>query len=302
MGEMRRRDLSLTEVYDKQASGEVAETYDRIKQALQANVVNFVWRVFATKPQFLEAAWNELEPAVDKGLLEAADGIRALAIEKVREAAPIPDHRPLLEDDLHKATEELRLFLEVNPRLLILVCALRHSWNRGEVGGMRDAIEADRSIPQWHPQVETESSPSGAAKDALGEMVEVLDLPAPNTDYMVLAKWPDYFTKAWTDLRGFVGTEAWHAIGETVDWVSEHAAMSLPTKIHITPDLAKEIGLSDDETKEIGVWIEAFHGLLPWLIVNTSYFWVGINGGVRPLHLAQDAGTPPGEAPDRRAG
>ena len=112
------RELELREVGEADAPPEVTEVYGRIKETLRVSVVNFVWRVFATKPAFLRGVWDQLEPAVDEGFMQAAEGIRALAIERVRAATQVPDHRSLLGDDLFQAVQELRVFLEVNPRLL----------------------------------------------------------------------------------------------------------------------------------------------------------------------------------------
>jgi hypothetical protein len=182
--------------------------------------------------------------------------------------------------------------LEVNPRLLILLCALRRSWHEGEVGGTRPATPAERKVPDWHPEIETASSPRGELKGTLEDMTEVLDLPSPNTDYLALAKWPEYLNTAWLDLRVFVGTEAWQDAATTVDWVAEQSAMALPSKIRVSPKRAAELGLEAREVEEVGTWIEMFHGLLPGLILNTSYFWIGMEGGVRPLNLAQRGEEP----------
>ena len=274
-----RRELELKEIPEKGAPEEVARVYSRIKDTLQANVVNFVWRVFATKPRFLEAVWDQLDPAVDRGFLEAGEAIRALAIERVSEGETVPDHRTLLGGDLHDAVQRLRVFLEVNPRLLILTSALRMSWDQGEIGGLREAVPADRGIPPWHPEIETEDSPSGELKGVFRELVEVLDLPSPNTDYRALALWPDYFTGAWKDLRTFVGTDTWKSTVQTVDWVAKQAAIALPARIEVSPARAADLGLETDEVDEVGQWIGAFDALLPGLIVNTSYLWVGMNGG-----------------------
>ena len=273
------RELELREVGEADAPPEVTEVYGRIKETLRVSVVNFVWRVFATKPAFLRGVWDQLEPAVDEGFMQAAEGIRALAIERVRAATQVPDHRSLLGDDLFQAVQELRVFMEVNPRLLVLMCALRRSWEEGEIGGLRTAVPTERGVPSWQPQVE-EGSPSGAAKRALKEIVEVLDLPAPNTDYRVLAKWPEYFPEAWGALRTFVGTDGWRSLCETVHWVAEEAALALPAKVHVARNDAGALGLqSSEEVEEATAWIETFHRLLPGLIANTSYLWVGLRGG-----------------------
>jgi hypothetical protein len=275
----RRRDLELEEIPEQKASGDVAEIYRDIKDTLRAGVVNFVWRVFATKPKFLEAVWGEVKPAVDTGFMEAAEGIRAAAIERVQAATTVADHRAALGGELHQAVQELRVFLEVNPRLLILLCALKRSWEHGEVGGARDAVPTERGVPDWHPEIAT-TSPSGSeAREAMKELQEFLDLPSPNTDYLALAKWPDYFAEAWRGLRSFVGTDAWREACVTADWMAEQAAVALPARIGVSPDRASEFGLTDEETEEVASWIDAFHGILPGLIVNTSYLWVGLHGG-----------------------
>jgi hypothetical protein len=278
----RRRDLKLQDVGEAGAPGDVAEVYDRIKRTLRVGTVNYVWRVFASKPDFLRAVWDQLEPAVDGGFLEAADGIRAMAIERVREATNIQDHRSVLGDDLERASEQLRVFLEVNPRLLVLLCALRQSWAGTPIQGVRRAEPAPEGAPEWHPEIDAAGT-GGSASKTLKDMQDVLDLPEPNTDYLVLASWPDYLDQAWGELRTFVGTEAWDSAIRGVDLLAEQVALALPAKIDVSPRRAGDLGLSEDEVSEVGEWIEAFHGLLPGLILSTSYFWLGQLGGVTPL-------------------
>ncbi len=281
MAEQRRRDLKLEEVDDNQAPDEVAAIYQRIKDVLQVNVVTSVWRVFATKPKFLGAVWNALEPAVDRGFMEAADGIRALTIERVGEGQKVADHRGLLGGDLGRAVEEFGVFLETNPKTLILLCALRRSWTGQPVGGIREAEPADRGVPRW--QAAPSFGNERAAKDVFEEMTDVLDLPAPSPEYLVLAQWPDYLTGAWADLRSFVGNEAWQKACVTVDWIAEQVALALPARIDISPARADELGLEAGEADEVGTWIEAFHGMLPGQIVNSSFLWIGMFGGRQEL-------------------
>lgn len=281
MAEGRRRDLKLDEVEEGQASHEVRDVYDRIKDVLQVNAVGSVWQAFATKPTFLAGVWNALEPAIDRGFMEAADGIRALAIERVGEAQKVADHRSLLGGDLGRAVEEFGVFLEANPKTLILLCALRRSWSGLPVGGAREAVPAERGIPRWQgtPTLGSERS----ASDVLDEMVDLLDLPGPSPEYRVLAKWPDYLTGAWSDLRSFVGNKAWQKASATVDWIAEQIAVALPARIDVAPDRGGELGLEQREIDEVGAWIEAFHGILPGQIVNTSFLWIGMFGGRQEL-------------------
>ena len=281
MAERRRRDLKLEEIGENEASGEVAEVYGRIKEVLQANVVSSVWRVFATKPKFLSAAWNVLEPAIDRGFLEAADGIRALAIERVGEGQKVADHRSFLGGDLGRAVEEFGVFLETNPKTLILLCALRRSWDGKPIGGIREPAPADRGVPRW--QAEPTFGNQRAVKDVFDEMEDLLDPPAPSADYLVLAKWPDYLTAAWTDLRSVVGNEAWKKACVTVDWVAEQIAVALPAPIDVSPARAGDLGLEPGEADEVGAWINAFHDVLPGTIVNDSFLWIGMFGGRQEL-------------------
>jgi len=278
-----RRDLDLPEVAEGKASDEVARVYGRIKETLHANIVSFVWRVFATKPKFLEAVWDRLEPCVDQGFMEAADGIRAQAIERVREVQIIPDHRSLLGKDLHEALQELRVFLEVNPRLLILTSAMRMTWRGAEVGGHRQTVPAEGGIPGWHPEISVHDRSFGKLKQVYSDIEETLDIPKPNTDYLALGKWPDYLERAWNDLKPFVGSSGWRAIEKSVDWNAKLAAIALPEPVRISPAEAGELGLEPEEVDEVGSWIGAFDSLLPGLIVNTSWLWLGMNGGVAAI-------------------
>ncbi|HEX8099888.1 MAG TPA: halocarboxylic acid dehydrogenase DehI family protein [Actinomycetota bacterium] len=281
MAEARRRDVKLDEVDEGRASADVQKVYGEIKDVLRTNVVSSVWRRFATKPSFLTAVWNQLQPAVDQGFLEAADGIRALAIERVGEAQKVADHRPFLGDDLARAVDELGPFLDVNPKTLILICALRRSWKGQPAGGAREATEAERGVPRW--QGDPTFGSDRGVKEVFTEMIDVMDLPAPNDDYRVLAKWPDYLRDAWADLRSFVGNEAWFRASVTVDWVAEHVALGLPSRVDISPSSAADLGLNEQDVEEVGRWIETFHGILPGLIVNTSFLWIGLFGGRHEL-------------------
>ncbi|MDP8957412.1 MAG: halocarboxylic acid dehydrogenase DehI family protein [Actinomycetota bacterium] len=281
MAERRRRDLKLEQVDEKRAPGEVAAVFERIKDVLQVNVVSDVWRVFATKPKFLAAVWDALEPAVDRGFMEAADGIRALAIERVGEGQKVADHRDFLGGNLGRAVEELGVFLETNPKTLILLCALRRAWSGQPIGGIREAAPAERGVPAWQaaPEFATES----AAKEVFDEMADLLDLPTPSPEFLVLAQWPDYLTGAWADLRSFVGNDVWQKTHVTVDWVAEQVAMALPTRIDISPARAGELGLDGGEADDVAAWIDAFHAMLPGRIVKTSFLWIGMFGGRQEL-------------------
>lgn len=281
MAEGKRRALNLRGVGENQAPPQVQEIYERIKNVLRVNVVSAPWQVFATKPRFLTAVWNQLEQAVDRGFLEAADGIRALAIERVGEGQKVEDHRQLLGGDLGRAVEELGVFLETNPKDLILLCALRRSWQGQPVGGAREAVQADQGIPRWlaEPSVGRE----GAAKEVFAEIEELVDYPVTPMDYRALAQWPDYLKGAWDDLRSFVGNAAWQRACTTVDWVAEQIAVALPARIDVSAGRASGLGLEQSETDEVGTWIEAFHDTLPGTIVNTSFLWIGLFGGRQEL-------------------
>jgi hypothetical protein len=276
----RRRDLKLEEISENQASGEVAEIYERIKEVLQVNVVASAWRVFATKPKFLSGVWNALEPAIDRGFLEAADGIRALAIERVGEGQKVGDHRSSLGGDLGRAVEEFGVFLETNPKTLILLCALRRSWRGQPIGGIREPAPAERGVPRW--QAAPTFGKDRAVKEVFDEMEDLLDLPAPS-DYRALAKWPDYLTAAWADLRSFIGNAAWQKTCGTVDWVAEQIAVALPARIDVSPAQADVLGLERGEADEAGTWINVFHDALPGTIVNDSFLWIGMFGGRQEL-------------------
>lgn len=290
-GRRRWAGLNLPEVKEKDASGDVAEIYQSTKETLRASVVNLVWRVFATKPKFLSSLWEELQPAVDEGLMQGAEALRAAAIQRVREAGTVPDHRPLLGGDLSRAMEQLRVFLEVNPRLLILLCALERAWRGQEVGGHREAVSPRRGVPEWHPEIEAHA-PAKVA-NTFDDMVAMLDLPAPNTDYQMLAGWPEYLNQAWSELRTFVPMDSWRDICRMVEATGDQIAVALPSTVRLSKERAGQYGLEADEAEEVGRWIEAFHDILPGLIVNTSWFWIGMHGGTDRLPTpAQGAESP----------
>ena len=81
----------------------------------------------------------------------------------------------------------------------------------------------------------------------------------------------------------FVDNDAWRAIARSAQWNARIAAIALPERVDISRENAADLGLEPEEVDEVGTWIDAFDSILPGLIVNTSWLWLGMNGGVAAI-------------------
>ena len=57
----------MFEVTEKEATGEVAEIYQDIRETMDMPFVNTIWRNFATKEGVLQWVWYSLKPIYESG-------------------------------------------------------------------------------------------------------------------------------------------------------------------------------------------------------------------------------------------
>lgn len=93
-----------------------------------------------------------------------------------------------------------------------------------------------------------------------------------NTDYRALARWPSYFSMAWTDLRPFVRTPLHALLSQQLHESAVAVIGELPNPAALSSKellIAAEVDASVDEVRSM---VELFQWLLPELAVNVAFF------------------------------
>ena len=118
------------EVAEAEAGGELARLYGDIRRALRSPNVNLVYRLLASYPDYLAAAWAQIGPNLASRYLEhQAERLRALAALDVGQAGSRLGRElsalGLSDDELSRIRGVVDLFNYANPKNLIVVTALR---------------------------------------------------------------------------------------------------------------------------------------------------------------------------------
>ncbi len=250
----RRDDLELPlppEVAEAEADGEVARLYGDIRWALRSPTVNLVYRLLASYPDYLAAAWREIGPNLASRYLEQqAERLRALAAFDVG-----PDGGRFREelstlglsgDELARIRAIVDLFNYANPKNLIVVAALRLALDGRAIPGSGVA-EDGRPLPSGPlPDVEVRLvDPGSAPPEAQPVLAEILAAHAESgtmpSVYRALANWPSFLRASWGALRPYVASPEFAARVRRLVDEAERAALGLP----------HPVGLSRARTEQI---------------------------------------------------
>jgi hypothetical protein len=110
------------------------------------------------------------------------------------------------------------------------------------------------------------------------DVKHTLGLPFVNTDYRALARWPSYFSLAWTDLKSIVATPAHEAICDAIhDRAVELAAHGLPNPGRLSGSALCAAAGRDANVAEVLQVSRLFQWLLPGLVTNIAYLRTQLN-------------------------
>lgn len=260
-----------TEVSEAQAEGVVKTIYGEIKDTFRVPVVNLVFRVLATHPDYLQLAWTALQPNVQTVFFEQrADAVRRLAAETMSAMG-----RPPAPSDEALAT--LRVFHYVNPKLLVAVAALRVATSGSQPQVIELPREEKRQIaPGVPPEAGTIEmiDPATAAPEVraiFDDLRATLQVPVINSDYLALARWPEYFGAAWEALRSLTQRPEYRQVQRALRFEAEQTVTALPYRMNLSPHVLRHAGLSEADIDFVRGTLDTFYRLLPGLVANVSF-------------------------------
>ena len=162
----RKRRLIL--VREADASGRTLEIFQEIKAALGVPHVNLIFQAYGAYPNFLDAMWKALRPALEtREFFEHADRLRAEAYTRAHNYFVIPDLCSSIRDiqfstgAQHELTDVVELFHYNNPLLLLITALQLQAFEDGPTLRRSAATGVEHPVISQKPvQIAEESAPA----------------------------------------------------------------------------------------------------------------------------------------------
>ncbi|HZQ37875.1 MAG TPA: hypothetical protein VFD32_18240 [Dehalococcoidia bacterium] len=202
------------EVREADAPASVRAVYQEIREVLRVPFVDQLWRVLASEPDYLEAAWRSLAPWLGAEQAERmADGLRRAAVIEL--AIGLPAHKAFRgdltrneigADDRERISNFTMAAHYVLPRLLLAAGALRTA-PVAPTDEREPPVPLPRGVAEGMPYVEP-IDPDEAFGEIPGLFAEIRAAHGyqPIADYYrTIARAGDFLRIAWNPLRPIVG-------------------------------------------------------------------------------------------------
>ncbi|WP_436926796.1 halocarboxylic acid dehydrogenase DehI family protein [Halosimplex amylolyticum] len=254
------------QVYEADASGWQRGLYDDVKATLRAPTVNSIWRIqMHHVPEFLRYAWGQIKPVFQTREFAAFSvAYRDILLSAVEDA--LPRYDPASVDVSPSAFTELRgqlaTFDAVSPRLIVLFKLVYRRLNRRSVGSdAGDASAATAPFPEWLDDGRGRPPTMLSQDDAREVLPESLEASLGDmvpSIYRVLAQWPSYLERAWTDLEPRFQGEAYLAAQTDALELADTFLDRLPYTPRVGPDALTEMGFDDETISAVRDLYETF--------------------------------------------
>lgn len=261
--------------------GQRAEWYGEMKSALQVPWMGVVTMAYAHYPTFFAELWRGLKPlAGSRPFVEQALTLRRMIERDVGKLAPPPILRRLADAGYgDREVADIRdinaVFSHGNHFYALFATIVRLLLEGGEfgiegpappfIGRHAPAVDVPLVLMEAHHA----DAPTRATYD---DIKSVLKLPFINTDYRAFARWPSYWTFAWSDLREVAGTTPHEQLCQAYHEQLLRAALEiLPNPGGLHGAALREAAAADAPLEEVIAVGRLFQWLLPGLGTNVAY-------------------------------
>jgi hypothetical protein len=263
-------------VAEYDASDEIEELYHDIRQTLRVTGVNLLFRALAGYSNALPVIWQALHPVVSmRDFEQAADLVRAKAVALASAMDPVGAAKSITlgPSQAYQVQKALALYHYINPKLLVMVSALRSALeDQKEASDRQGRGLFAGTVPRGEPSgmypmdMVSEEPDDEQVAVLFKEITDRYALSSINSDYRTLALWPDYLEAAWRSLRRCSRTSVYdHAIQALQEDVRAQV-QSLP--VVALPRVEFEERIPD--AAAVKEKIANFERILPPLILNVA--------------------------------
>lgn len=259
------------------ASDEVDEIYHDIRQTLRVTGVNLLFRSLAGYRHALPTIWPAVPPVVSARAFEqAADHVRARAVDLASsmERLNVSDSVILGPSQAYHVEKALALYHYINPKLLVMVSALRQAIDdpKGIANGTAHQLTVE-TVPRGQPngmypmEMVSDEPDDEQIETVFKEIKDHYALSSINSDYRTLALWPDYLEAVWRRLKRQSEISAYGAMVGELQEEARIQARSLPVGVALSrADFEERIS----EAAAVREKIADFERILPPLILNIA--------------------------------
>lgn len=268
------------------AEGGLKADYEAMKAAFGVPWMGVVAMAHAQYRHFYRTLWTGLEPvARSAAFLQGCAAMRLATERGVQADLPVRALAGPLHEAGYGAREvaEIRSVIEAfshgNYPYLLLATLTRHLLSGGVLAGgagPAGTVAATASAPLVLMEPHHADAPTRAV---FADIQATLDLPVLNTDYRALARWPSYFSLAWTGLRPAIRTAPHAALSQGLHDQAVAIVRSLPNPAGLTAAALREAAARDAPVAEVLGMVELFQWLLPELAVNVACFRAQVAAG-----------------------
>lgn len=269
---------ALPEVSEEEADPRLKHLFMDIQHTLRSPVINRVFRVLATCPDYLISAWVDLKPNVQTVYFEQqADEIRRRAVEIMGSAgqAPSPPNK-------EEITNVLRVFHYIDPKVMLVVAALRSAVT-GQYPQLRELTVDEKrqiqpGIPQDAPEISVSSRLDERATGVIEDINATFNQPATGLVYQALAPWPHYLEEAWQSLKAVIHRPDYHEIQRDIRRMADEAVLAFPYRMDINPHVLRHSGLSERDIDWVRNTLSTFYAAYPRLNAHIAFWMAGLEG------------------------
>ena len=276
----------LGEVMPEDAGEDVKSVYEDIQARLRVPFVNFIFRVLANYPEYLEFAWERISPyLLTEQFEQLADDLRARALpEAISERTEVDWEASGDLDQIRTFTDTIHYAL---PKLLLVVSAL----DEGLLGksGVSADVDRDHVEPGVAdgtgivPMVSPDEADTGL-RALFDEIKRRHEHPDVASYYRGIANWPDFLRAVWKELDPVLDSGP---VGERRLDLLRHAGgvvglMPLPSFDEIAG-----LGLNDEDTQGLRAILAIFRfRVIPDTFVEVSLIKAFLDGPEAALKSA----------------
>jgi hypothetical protein len=262
-------------------SGTRAGLYDDTKRVLQVPWMGVVTMAFAYYQTFYTTLWEGLRGmAASEAFVGACADLRHDAEARVAALDPPPIVGRLSDAgyaprEIDAIRDMIEVFSHGNMPYCLLATLTRLALEAEFLPKQSESAEflgrhaPDVDVPFILIEAHHADPPTRQVYD---DIKATLALPFVNTDYRALARWPSFFSLAWSDLKPLVGTPGYDQTVAAVHAEFTAAARAMPNPSGLTAATLREAAEKDASLEEILSVVRLFQWLLPGLITNVAFF------------------------------
>lgn len=262
------------QLYEHEATGWKRGLYDDVKHTFRAPIVNWIFRTtMANHPEFVRHMWGQVKPAFQtRAFGHASIEYRDAVLGAVESDRDLPAYRRgeigVSPAEYAELRRQLATFDVVAPRLAVLFELVDRSLSEQPVGTatmdassatepLPPALDRDRGAP---PTLGAFDDPPTDLAGTIGSIraFHGIDEGLPSV-HRCLAQWPEYLSRAWTDIEPALRDETFDDGRAAARRVVEEYVGSLPYVPQLGADVLASRGLDEDAIEELRALFREFN-------------------------------------------